>query len=79
MNRRQIASTLAVINSTQSRIIKLVGSDISAINNVRVTSCFLGFGKNSVKFFEYRSLRSIRTIAGPGRVIGLLPRPNEGG
>ena len=29
--------------------------------------------------FEFRSFRSVRTIAGPGGVIGPLPRPNEGG
>ena len=28
---------------------------------------------------EFRSSRPIRTIAGPGGVIGPLPRPNEGG
>ena len=27
---------------------------------------------------EFRSFRSIQTIAGPGGVIGPLPRPNEG-
>ena len=30
-------------------------------------------------FFEFRSFRSITTIAGPGGVIGPLPRPNKGG
>ena len=29
--------------------------------------------------FEFRSFRSIGTIAGLGGVIGLLPRPNKGG
>ena len=32
-----------------------------------------------VCLFEFRSFRSMKTIVGPGGVIGPLPRPNQGG